>query len=265
MRKRALPANLGLKLFCGAVAVLLVAPTLIVIPMSFSSVSTFEFPPPDWSTQWYARFFEDPAWYESAWLSIRVAIVVAVVATVLGTIASFALVRGRGWWREPGRALLVAPLIVPGVILAVAIYPVFLQWHLTETFAGFVFAHTVVAMPLVLIPLSTALASLDPQMEKAAASLGASPLTTLWRVTLPLIRPSMLTAALFAFLISFDEAIVSLFLSGPTARTLPVQLYRSITIDINPTIAASSTMMIAISTTLLLVAGALSARKMQRS
>lgn len=255
------PPGRLLRAFCVVVGILLVAPTLVVIPMAFTSARTFEFPPPGFSMQWFEEFFTDPAWMESALLSLQVAAVVTVLATVLGTLAAFALVRGRGRWRVPAQSFLMAPIIVPGVITAIGVYAVFLSWGLTETFAGFVFAHLVLAIPLVITPVSASLQTLDRRLEQAAANLGATPAATFGQVTLPLIMPAMLTGALFAFLTSFDEAIISLFLSGPFNRTLPVQLYQSVTSSLTPTIAAASTLIIVLTTSLLFIAAIIASRR----
>lgn len=245
------------------ICVMLIAPVLIVIPMSLTDRSSYSFPPTGVSLKWYVAFFNDPNWYMSATRSLIIATVVSVLATTLAAIAALAIARTNSRTSRFVDALTVAPIIVPGVILAIAIYPLFLDWQLTETFGGFVIAHTVLAIPLAFIPLRSAFAGLDPNMSLASASLGARPLVTFFRVTLPLIRPSLLTAGLFSFLISFDEAIVSLFLSGPDVRTLPVELYRAVAIRIDPTIAAASTLVILISTSFLIIVGWKYTRHMQ--
>lgn len=250
--------------WCALLSVVLIAPTLVVVPMGFTSAQTFAFPPPGWSTRWYKSFFSNPQWYDAALLSLKVALIVVVLATVLGTAASLAVARGRGRWTGALRSLFLAPMIVPGVITAIGIYIVFLKWHLTETVLGFVLAHTMMALPLVIITVGASLQSLDRSLERAAASLGANPWRTFTGVTLPLIMPGMLTGALFAFLTSFDEAIISLFLSGPSNRTLPVQMYMSVTAEIDPTIAAASTMVIVTSTSLLLIAGIFASHRRTR-
>lgn len=255
------PRRISLKVFCVLVAFLLVAPVLVVIPMAFTSARTFQFPPPGFSTQWFRQLFSDPDWTESFVLSFQVALVVVVLATTLGTLGAFALVRGRGRWRGPVSAFLMAPMIVPGVVIAIGVYYVFLKWHLAGSFGGYVIAHTALAIPMVVIPVRASLQGFDRQLERAAASLGAGPVVTFFRVTLPLLAPGILTGALFAFLVSWDEAIVSLFLASPFARTLPVQLYQSVTSSLTPTIAAASTLIIAVSTTLLIIAGIIAARK----
>lgn len=246
---------------CWLIGLFLVAPTLVAVPVSFTSGQTFKFPPPGFSTQWYEKFFSDPAWVDSAVLSLKVAAVVVVLSTTLGTLAAFALARSRGRWKASAQGFLLAPMIVPGVITAIAIYSVFLKWHLTETLMGFVLAHTVLAIPLVVISVRASLQTFDRRLEQAAASLGAGPWATWFHVTLPMIMPGVLTGALFAFLTSFDEAIVSLFLSGPTTRTLPVQLYRNMTQMVDVTVAAASTMVIVLSTSALFIGAIIASRR----
>lgn len=238
----------GLKLYALTIAVLLLLPTLVVVPISFTARPSLVFPPRGLSTRWYANFFENSDWYGSALLSLRVGLVVTVLATALGTAGAIALTSGRGRWRAPVRALVLAPMIVPGVITAIGIFYVFTELRLTQTFLGFVLAHTVLAIPFVIITVSASLRSFDRELLLASASLGGSPATTFRKVMLPLIAPGVLTGALFAFLTSFDEAIVSLFLAGPFTRTLPVQIYQSVTAEIDPTIAAASTMLLALTT-----------------
>ncbi|MEU9823240.1 ABC transporter permease [Pseudonocardia alni] len=256
------PSTLGsrfgafaLRAFCVVAGLLLVAPTLVVIPLSFTDRQSFAFPPTGWSTRWYENFFDDRSWYTSALLSLQVGAVVALLATALGTAAAIALVMGGGRWRIPARGFLLTPAILPGVIVAIAIFAVFLQWGLTQTTTGYVLAHTVLALPLVVIAVTASLSTFDRQLIRAAHSLGAGAVATFVHVTLPLIAPGVLTGALFAFLTSFDEAIVSLFLSGPFARTLPIQIYQSVTAEIDPTIAAASTMLIVLTTVALVAVG----------
>lgn len=255
------PRRIALKAFCTLIALLLVAPVLVVVPMAFTSSRTFQFPPPGFSSQWFRELFSDPAWTDSFVLSLKVAGVVVVLATSLGTLGAFALVRGRGRWTTIVSAFLTAPMIVPGVITAIGVYYVFLKWQLAGTFTGFVVAHTALAIPMVVLPVRASLQGFDRRLERAAASLGAGPVATFFHVTVPLLAPGILTGALFAFLVSWDEAIVSLFLASPFSRTLPVQLYQSVTSSLTPTIAAASTVIIAVSTTLLVVAGIIAVRR----
>lgn len=244
--------------YCALVGILMALPVLIVIPVSFTSVQSLSFPPPGFSTRWYERFFTEPEWQQATSTSIRVGLVVAVLATALGTMAALGLTTSKGRLIGAARAFLIAPMVIPGVIVAIGIYYVFLKWHLSQTFVGFVLAHTVLAVPIVVITVSASLQSFDFGLVRASASLGAGPFATFRSVTLPLIAPGVLTGALFAFLTSFDESIVSLFLSGPDIRTLPIQIYVSVTSDLEPTVAAASSLLILFTTVLMALFGIIS-------
>jgi|1186.fasta_scaffold35409_2 putative spermidine/putrescine transport system permease protein len=256
MAKSLRPARLALHVYGVLVGLFLLLPTLVVVPLSFTGRRSLAFPPIGFSTQWYRNFFTDPDWFNSAVFSLKIALLVTVFATTLGTLAAVALTLGRARWKAAARGLLIAPMIVPGVITAIGIFYVFLRLGLTQNLWGFVFAHSVLAIPIVVVTVSASLSSFDRQLLRASASLGAGPLASLIQVMLPIIAPGVLSGALFAFLTSFDEAIVSLFLAGPFSRTLPIQIYQSVTAEIDPTIAAASTMLLGI-TTLCVVAAAL--------
>ncbi|MCX8996071.1 ABC transporter permease [Rhizobiaceae bacterium BDR2-2] len=245
-----------LGLFCLLMVVWLLAPTLVVVPMSFNERKSLAFPPSGFSWQWYVNFFTNPEWSTSLFNSVRVAALVAVLATVLGTLAAFGIDRMRG--RSSGllRAMLITPMVVPGVVLAIGIYAVYLDARLVGTLTGFVLAHTMLAIPFVLIAVSASLEVFDKRLETAAASLGANRLTTFRTITLPLIAPGLLSGLLFAFVTSFDEIIVALFITSPYLKTLPVQIFTSITRDADPTVAAVGSMLFVL-TTLLITAGLL--------
>jgi putative spermidine/putrescine transport system permease protein len=244
----------GLWAFAALVGLWMVAPALIVLPMSFTGVQTFQFPPPSWSTRWYSAFFTDPAWYRSLLTSLEVALLVTVLATVLGTAAALGLSRGRFPGKLVVRAFILSPIIVPVVVVAIGVYAVFLSWNLSGSVLGLVLAHTSLAVPFVVVTVSASLATFDRSLERAAASLGANPLVTFLRVTLPNIRAGVLVGALFAFITSFDELVEALFLVSPLVRTLPVQMYASVTREVDPTLAASSTMILLFTTALLMLA-----------
>ncbi|MCW2858240.1 MAG: polyamine transporter permease [Marmoricola sp.] len=243
----------GLRAWVAVVVLLLLAPTLVVIPMSFSASATFAFPPRNWSLRWYEQFFTSDAWMSSLVTSLEVGLLVAALATVLGVAAAFALDRGRFVGRGAIRTLAMAPMIMPGIVVAVAIYAVFLRWHLTGTVTGFVLAHTTLAIPFVITSVTTSLAGYDRTVETAAASLGANPATTFRRITLPLVLPGVASGFAFAFVTSLDEVVIALFLQTPNVRTLPVQMYDSITLQIDPTIAAASSLMVVATTLVLLI------------
>jgi putative spermidine/putrescine transport system permease protein len=248
------PGQVLLRAGCAVVGVWLLAPTLVVIPLSFTATKTFAFPPKSWSTQWWQQLADNPEWRDAIVHSFQIALTVAVLATIIGTAAALALTRGRFPGRRVVNALFLAPMIVPIVVSAVGIYAVFIRWHLTGTFRGFVLAHTVIALPYAIVPITATLRGFDRRLETAAASLGAGPWTTLRRVTLPLIAPGMLSGALFAFAASLDETVVSLFLVSPTYRTLPVQMFTSVTRDVDPTVAAAATMIFVLTSAIVAVA-----------
>ena len=235
------------------VGLLMTLPSLIVIPMSLTGSKTFAFPPSDWSLRWWQELVSDPTWTTAFANSLMIAAASAVLATILGTTAALGLSRARFLGRSLVGSVLLLPLVVPLVVAAVGIYGVYLRWHLTGTFTGFVLAHTCLAVPFVMVPVSAALRGFDRRLEDASASLGATPWTTFWSVTMPLIRPAVLAGALFAFVTSLDETVVSLFLVSPEFRTLPVNIFSRLTRDIDPTVAAASTVLFVITTALVVV------------
>lgn len=244
----------------GAVLVFLLLPSLLVVVMSFGSEKYLEFPPSHWSLRWYTAYFRDPDWLDPTLFSFRIAALTTLVATTIGTMAALALVRGRAPAREWVQALVVAPMVAPGIIVAIAVYLLFARLHLVGRTEGFVLAHTVLAVPYVVLTVSAALYRFDPSLELAALSLGASRLTAVGRVTLPLVLPGVLTGAAFAFITSFDEAVVSFFISGVTNKTLPKKLFEDIDFDVSPIVAAVGTLLTALS---LLVMGGIELRRLR--
>lgn len=236
-------------------ALYLVAPVFVVIPTSFNDSSFLEFPPKAFSTRWYQAYFEDPAWINATLNSLQIGLWVTILSVVLGTAAALAMVRGRYPVKALVSGLVLAPVLVPYVIIGLAVYAVFLEIGLTQTILGFVLVHTALAVPFVVINVSAALVSFDERLEMAAMSLGANRLTTFLRVTLPCIAPSVAAGALFAFITSFDEVVTSVFLAGPDVSTLPVQMWSGVRVQIDPTVAAVSTMLLLITLALFASAG----------
>jgi putative spermidine/putrescine transport system permease protein len=247
------PIAWWLKLVAGAVGLYFILPTLFVIPMSFSESTTFQFPPKGFSLQLYRNFFTDPAWLTSLRNSVLVAVTAAVIATVVGTAAAVGLHRLTGRLAGLARTLLMISIVTPGIVLAVAVYISFLRWHLVGTFAGYTLAHAALGVPFVLVAVTSSLGSFDTKLLRASASLGATPLHTFQRVTLPLISRGVVTGAVFAFVTSFDEVVIALFLRSPTFQTLPVQMFNSVTFQVDPTIAASSSLVVTVVTLVCLV------------
>jgi putative spermidine/putrescine transport system permease protein len=245
-------AGAFLRIFAGLMVVWLLAPILVVIPLSFTGKKSFEFPPTSWSTEWYHQLFTAPEWVESLTHSVVIALFVVLLAGVLGTACAVGLDRGVLPGKAIVRGLVLSPIIVPVVIVAVGVYLVFLPWHLAGHELGFVLAHTALAIPFVVISVSTSLAGFDRRLEQAAASLGSSPWSTFLHVTLPAIAPGIFAGAVLAFITSFDEVVTALFLSTPTIKTLPVQMFQTIN-NVDPTIAAASTLVLAGTTLIMLV------------
>jgi putative spermidine/putrescine transport system permease protein len=257
-------ARVILDLVCLLVALWLVAPTLVVVPMSFNEKKSLAFPPTGFSLRWYENFFSNPVWFGSFTTSVKIALIVAVLATILGTAAAIGIEKMKNRTAGILRAILITPMIVPGVVLAIGIYAVYLDRHLVGTYTGYVLAHTMLALPFVLIAVGASLSVFDERLETAAASLGASRLETFRTINLPLIAPGILSGMLFAFVTSFDEIIVSLFINSPQLRTLPVQIFSSMTRDADPTVTAVGTL-IFFATTAVIGLGLLIGTRMRRN
>lgn len=243
----------------GMINVLLViymlAPLVVTLIISFSSALFLTFPPPGFSLQWYEKMFNNPTWTRALWTTIKILIPAAFLATVFGTAAALALSRIQSKWAIAIRSLLMAPLIIPVIITAAAIFGVFRIWGLYGTLHGLILAHVVLTLPYVLSTVSANLAVFDKRLEDAAANCGAPPWIAFRRITLPLISPSVLSGMLFAMVISFDELIVSLFLSTPRVRPVTVQMWSNVRGDTDPTIAAIATVLFLFSLVALLVDG----------
>jgi putative spermidine/putrescine transport system permease protein len=239
---------LGLGIIALFVAAILVAPAIILVPLSFTAEASFVFPPKAWSVRWYEHFFTDGEWIGSLLASLKIALMSAIIATILGSLAALGIVRSRSRFTTPMLMVMLIPRVVPHVVLAVAVFAFFLVLGLVGKVSGFVIAHTALAIPLVVITMTAGLQMLDERLELAAASLGANRFRQILGVTAPLMLPSILTAAVFAFVTSFDEVIISLFLQSPFLRTLPVKMFSSIQDQIDPTIAAASTLIFLVAT-----------------
>jgi putative spermidine/putrescine transport system permease protein len=245
------PGTVAVAALGAAVLVFLIAPVVIILIVSFSGADYLSFPPPGLSLRWYRRFLGTDVWRQGLVVSTQVAALTMVFATVLGFLASLALVRGRFRGKAAIYAFLLSPMIVPTIITAIALYFFFVRIKATGSILAMALGHTVLALPVVVIIIAATLQGLDIRLEQAALSLGASRLTALRRVTLPLIMPGVLSAALFAFLTSFDELLIPLFLSGVEVQTLTVRVWNSLLLEVDPTIAAVSSFLIAVTVAVL--------------
>lgn len=228
-----------------AICTVMLAPILIVTIVSFSGDGYLKFPPESFSDQWYLRFLTDARWLSSLWNSLLIALMTCLIATALGFLAAYAMVRGAFSMRKAIMALLLMPLIVPHVVTAIAIYFMSAKFSLIGFKPWIALSHSVVALPVVLIILQSALKAVDPNLERAAMIFGCDRMGVFRRVVLPLVLPSVVSALLFSFLISFDELVISLFLAGIRSETLPVRIWNSLLLEVEPTIAAVSTLLIA--------------------
>ncbi len=245
---------------CWLVAAYLMAPLAIVVIISFSAAPFLQFPPPGLSMRWYSNLFNDAGWTSSLLVSLEVLVPSALLATVLGTAASYALVRGSVPGAGVIQACLLLPILVPGIITAAALFGVFRGLGLNGTLTGLIIGHTVLTLPYVVATVTAALRSLDPRLEAAAATMGASPAVAFRRVTLPLLAPGVLSGLLFAMVVSFDELIVSLFVSSAQVRPVPVQMWSNLRGDFDPTIAAIATICFGFATVAMLLDGLLRRR-----
>jgi len=245
-------AYIGLRVFVGLVLLFLMAPILAIMPLSFNSETFFSYPMPGYSLKWYEDFFFNDRWQGSLRMSIIVALATTCLATFLGTLAALGLSRSNIPGRAALMAVLISPMIVPLIIAAVGMF-LFYSWlNVAGTLLGLVLAHTALATPFVVITVTATLSGFDRTLMRAGASLGATPPTVFFKVVLPLILPGMISGALFAFVISFDESVVVLFLASPEQRTLPKQMFSGIREMISPTITAAATVLIVFSTLLLI-------------
>jgi putative spermidine/putrescine transport system permease protein len=241
MRKFSLPT------FAWVVLAFLALPALVVIPLSFSSVRFFVFPPPGWSLRWYANFLTAPDWQLAIFISVGLGLASTLIALVLGTLASLALVRYRFRGRNLVYALLLSPLIMPVIILAIGLYFTFAPLGYVGSPVVIVVGHVILAAPYVIVTLMAALERFDITLERAALSLGCPPWQVFLRVTFPVIRPAFLAAAFLAFLASFDDLLIALFLGGPQMKTIQLQMWQGIRFESDPTIAAASSILMVVS------------------
>ncbi|HYB42849.1 MAG TPA: ABC transporter permease [Candidatus Methylomirabilis sp.] len=245
------PGTIAVLAVAAAAVVFLLAPVAIIVIVSFSGADYLSFPPPGLSLCWYRRFLGAAGWRRSLAVSAQVASLTTVFATSLGLAAALALVRGRFRGKGAVYAFLISPMIVPTIITAMGLYFFFARLRMTGSILAMALGHTVLALPVVVIILAATLQGFDRRLELAAWSLGASRLLALRRITLPLIAPGVLSAALFAFLTSFDELLIPLFLSGVEAQTLTVRVWNSLLLEVDPTITAVSSFLIAVTSTVL--------------
>ncbi len=250
-----------LRAACVGVLLFLLAPILAIVPLSFSDSSFLAYPVPGWSLKWYRNLFESAEWTRATRNSFIVAPAATLIATVLGTLAAMGLSRGDFPGKGLLMAVLIAPMVVPIIVVGVATYLYFAPLGLADTYFGLIVVHAALGAPFVLTTVLATLANFNHNLVRASLSLGETPFNTFFRITLPVIAPGVISGALFAFATSFDEVVVTLFLAGAEQATLPRQMFTGIRENISPTIAAVATLLILFTTALLLALEWLRGRK----
>ena len=245
-----------------AVLLFLVLPVLIVAPMSFSDAKSLEFPPPGLSLRWYENLLGNPIWIEAGKNSLVLATLSSTTALICGTLASYVLVRGNFLGRRSLEANFMAPLIVPSIIIAVSLYIFFARIGLLGSYMGLVIGHVILATPYVILIMVEAIRGFDVRIEQVAATLGASQWQILTRIVLPNVASSAAAAWIFCFVMSFDEVVVTLFISG-THVTIPKRMFAELMLQVNPTVTAVATLLIAFN--LLALAGILFVTRRNKS
>jgi len=252
--------RLWLYIFSFITLFLLIVPSLVVIPMSFSASQYLEFPPREWSLRWYENYFFSwkvengfNDWMAATWTSIKVAILTIFVAVPIGTMAAYGLVNSSARISKILFPIFISPMMVPIILVAIGLFYFFVQFKLVGSILGLVIGHSLVALPLVLIIVFSALKNYDMNQEKVARSLGAGRFRAFREITLPQIKFSIISASLIAFLTSFDEIIISLFVAGGDNSTITRSMFLALRDQIDPTIAAISTILIIISSGLLII------------
>ena len=252
--KRPSPRRIIFVLLCAAVLLYLVLPILIVVPMSFSSARFLTFPPPSLSLRWYREYIGNPAWMQATLVTLTVAACTVAIATPLGVSAAYAISQSKLRIMRIIHAALLLPLMVPIIITAVGIFFVYAKVGLVATMSGLVLANVMLALPYVIISVVAGLQSFDMTQEMVARSLGMNRLRSFFAVTLPQIKASVIAGGIFAFISAMDETIVAIFISGGQYQPLTKRMFTALRDEIDPTIAAISTLMTATSFMLVLIA-----------
>lgn len=263
----ALPAYAGLgertwfytyRVICGLIFFFLIAPIIVIIPLSFNSVPFFTFTPEmlsldpaGYSLKWYEDFFTNRNWQGAVQNSFIIAFFATIIATTLGTIAALGLSRSEMPAKSVIMAILISPMIVPLIISAAGMYFFYTKVGLASTHVGIVLAHAALGTPFVVITVTATLVGFDQSLIRAAAMLGANPTVTFFKIIVPLILPGVISGALFAFITSFDEVVVILFVGSYEQRTIPWQMFSGIREQISPTILAVATLLVIVSIMLL--------------
>jgi ABC-type spermidine/putrescine transport system permease subunit II len=246
-----------LAIFIAATLTFLLLPITVVVPMSFSDQLYLTFPPTGWALRWYSHVWEQARWLRAAWNSIVIGVPVALLSIAFGTATALAAARSGIRWMSGVSVLVLAPMMLPHIIIAIGLYPTMLDLSLANTYAAVIIGHTVVATPLVFISVTASLKNYDQSLELAAMTLGANWWRSFTRITFPMIRVGIAVGGILAFATSFDELMLSLFLTSPRTETLPRLIWDHLAYTVTPEIAAVGSLVLALSLLLLVIAASL--------
>jgi putative spermidine/putrescine transport system permease protein len=254
MERHASPWRIAVNTTAVAILIFLVLPSLIVVPISFGDANEIVFPPKGFSLILFERFFSEPGWVDTAWVSFRVAVWTTMISVCLGVPAAYALARGRFPGKQFLGIFLLSPIMIPHVVIALSLFVYYVHINLSHGMLRLICAHVVATLPFIIVTSHAGMKNIDPALEQAATIMGAGKMTVLFRVTIPLLIPSIVSGSLFAFLISFDEVIISWFVSKAQYNTLPVKMFSSIQWETSPVLASISTMLTGLSLLIALLA-----------
>lgn len=223
---------------------IMILPAIVIIPQAFTSLNYFKFPVEEMSTKWFDKFFENEQWIVGLERSLAIAVISAILATALGTMAALAMNKLEFKGKSLFMSIMIAPMVVPVVVVGVALYTTFAPIGLTNSFAGLIFAHTLLNIPMVFVTMLSGFANVNENLELAAMSMGSSPMGAFFKVTLPTVRSSLVSSVLFAFVTSLDEVVVTTFVSGANTKTLTMVMWENMRTNIDPTLAVAALFMI---------------------
>lgn len=250
-----------LRLYIIIACMILMLPIVVVVIVSFSGDDYLTFPPSTWSMRWFVLFFSDPSWQRALLVSFGAGVASAIIATIVGFLTAYAFLRSEVRSKKLMLTLVLSPIIIPHIITAIAMYYTAMSINAVGSFTLVAFCHSVMALPVVVLILLSSLQSVEPSLEKAAIGMGCNQIQLFRRVVMPIAWPGVVSAALFAFLTSFDELLIALFLGGADFKTLPVRIWQSLEMELEPTIAAVSSFLITITALILLTDWALKFRR----
>lgn len=235
---------MGLRILVTFLLILIIAPIVIIIPISFSTDAIVQFPSKGFTFRWYQELFSDAQWTQGIIKSLMIAVYTSILSLVIGTMAATAVVKVKFPGKNLFMNLMVAPISIPVIVIGISMYYSFSTYKLTDTIFGLVLTHSIVAIPLVFVTVLASLRGIDRSLDWAAQGMGSTPIGSFFKVTVPLISPALFAGWLFAFITSLDELVMTIFVSGPKTKTLPIVMWEHIRYQINPTFAAASTILI---------------------